>query len=106
MLSGVASRAVLATRHSGVAPQFDAVVVVGSQGALRSFQLVLSRLQASCPTPIIFDLHRSEGYAILEQLLVRHSQLDGRPAAEGLALEPSTLYVARHDRNSRSPSSG
>jgi two-component system chemotaxis response regulator CheB len=78
--------------------RFGAVVVVGSLGALRSFQLVLGRLPASFPAPIIFDLHRSESYGIVGQLLAHRSQLAVRPAAEGLALEPSTLYLAPHDR--------
>jgi two-component system chemotaxis response regulator CheB len=77
---------------------FGAVVVVGSQGALGSFQLVLGRLPASFPAPIIFDLHRSDSDGITEQLLARRSQLDVRSAAEGLALAPSTVYIAPHDR--------
>jgi two-component system chemotaxis response regulator CheB len=89
---------VSATRHSGLAERFGAVVVVGSQGALRSFQLLLDRLPTSFPAAIIFDLHRSEGCGVLEQLLARRSQLDVRPAAEGVALEPSTVYIAPHDR--------
>jgi two-component system chemotaxis response regulator CheB len=59
---------------------------------------VLGRLPASFPAPIIFDLHRSEGHGILEQLLARRSQLAVRPAAEGLGLEVSTVYIAPHDR--------
>lgn len=98
LLAGVALGNVSATRHSDLRDGFGAVVVVGSQGALRSFQLVLGRLPASFPTPIIFDLHRSNSYGILEQLLARRSRLDVRPATEGLALEPSTVYLAPHDR--------
>jgi two-component system chemotaxis response regulator CheB len=48
--------------------------------------------------PIIFGLHRSDSCGVLEQLLARRSQLAVTPAAEGLALEPSTVYIAPHDR--------
>jgi two-component system chemotaxis response regulator CheB len=59
---------------------------------------VLGRLPATFPAPIIFDLHRADSGGIAEQLLARRSRLAVRPAAEGLALEPSTLYIAPHDR--------
>jgi two-component system, chemotaxis family, protein-glutamate methylesterase/glutaminase len=84
------------TRQSG-SNAFDAVVVVGSQGALRSFQAVLAPLTAEFPAAIVFDLHRGEDFGITEQLLARRSPLPVRHAAEGDCLEPSTVYLAPHD---------
>lgn len=86
------------TRHSDVAKPFDAVVVIGSQGALRSFQGVLAPILPGFPGAIIFDLHRREDHGVTQQLLGRRSALPVRLASEGAGLEASTVYLAPHDR--------
>lgn len=86
-----------ATRHSRDGNPFDAVVVIGSQGALRSFQVVLDRLPSSFPAALVFDLHRGEGKGMIEQVLTRRCAMAVRPAVAGAALEASTLYLAPHD---------
>jgi two-component system chemotaxis response regulator CheB len=47
---------------------------------------------------VVFDLHRSEGYGVLEALLGRRGALAATAAGEGQRLEPGTVYVAPHDR--------
>jgi two-component system, chemotaxis family, protein-glutamate methylesterase/glutaminase len=86
------------TRHSRRAHGFDGVVIVGSQGALRSGQILLSRLPPGFPTPVVFDLHRGEDYGILERVLGRECVVPVQAAAEGMVLMPSTIYLAPHDR--------
>jgi two-component system chemotaxis response regulator CheB len=86
------------TRQSDGGRPFDVVVVVGSLGALTSFQIVLGALPADFPAAVIFDLHRGESYGILEELLRRRGALRVRSASEGLRLEAATIYVAPHDR--------
>ena len=73
-------------------------MVVGSQGALGSFQAVLAPLAAGFPAAVIFDLHRAEDHGLTEQLVARRSALPVRSAGEGIRLEPATVYVAPHDR--------
>jgi two-component system chemotaxis response regulator CheB len=74
------------------------VVVVGSQGALASFQIVLGALPADFPAAVVFDLHRGESHGILEELLRRRGAMPVISATEGLRLEPGTVYLAPHDR--------
>ncbi|HEX2102677.1 MAG TPA: chemotaxis protein CheB [Solirubrobacteraceae bacterium] len=78
-------------------PPFDAVVAVGSQGALTAFRTVLACLPATLPAAVIFDLHRHT-HGFVEELLARASGLPVRPAAAGLPLDPGTVYVAPCDR--------
>jgi two-component system chemotaxis response regulator CheB len=73
-------------------------VVVGSQGALDSFQAVLRALPADFPGAVIFDLHRGESYGTLEELLRRRGAMAVAPARDGLRLDPGTIYLAPHDR--------
>jgi two-component system chemotaxis response regulator CheB len=84
------------SRQSGL-NAFDAVVVIGSQGALQSFQALLAPLPAGFPAAVVFDLHRGEDFGITEQLLARRSALPVRQAAEDACLEPSTIYLAPHN---------
>jgi two-component system chemotaxis response regulator CheB len=77
---------------------FAVVVVVGSLGALDSFQSLLGELPADFPAAVVFDLHRSQTEGTLEALLRRRAALRVSPAGEGLRLEAGTLYVAPHDR--------
>jgi two-component system chemotaxis response regulator CheB len=87
------------TRHKESSRRpFDVVVVVGSQGALDSFQIVLEALPADFPAAVIFDLHRSESYGLLEEVLRRRGALRVTSASEGLRLDAGTVYVAPHDR--------
>jgi two-component system, chemotaxis family, protein-glutamate methylesterase/glutaminase len=88
---------VSAARHIARAP-FDAVVIVGSQGALRAFQSIVEHLPVGFPAAVVFDLHRAEGCHATERLVARHTMLPVRPAAEGDALENATVYVAPSDR--------
>ena len=85
-----------AIRHN--AHPFDAVVVVGSLGALQAFQIVLGCLPAGFPAAVVFGLHRNDEDGLTEHLLERRSALPVRPAAEGLLLEPSVVYLAPWDR--------
>jgi two-component system chemotaxis response regulator CheB len=86
------------TRQKNGDPPFDVVVVVGSQGALDSFQLVLGALPPDFPAAVIFDLHRGETYGVVEQLLRRRGVLPVICAKEGLRLDAGTVYLAPHDR--------
>jgi two-component system, chemotaxis family, protein-glutamate methylesterase/glutaminase len=89
---------VLGTQHNGRRPPFDAVVAVGSQGALDAFQAVVEHLPETFPAPIVFDLHRSSGLRFTEQILERRAgALAVRPASHG-ALEPGTVYLGPCDR--------
>lgn len=90
--------AVSTTRHSAGAGVFDGIVIIGSQGAFRAVQAILEKLPATFPAAIIFDLHRAEGFGFMESLLARGCQLPVQPAADGLALAPSVLYLTPHDR--------
>lgn len=86
------------TRHNGMRGPFDAVVLVGSQGALRSFQIVLGGLTAEFPAAIVFDLHRGADHGVTEQLLRRRCVLGVKSAAAGLRLDSSTVFLAPHDQ--------
>jgi two-component system chemotaxis response regulator CheB len=86
------------TRQIDGGRPFDAVVVVGSQGALGSFLSVLGGLPSGFPAAIVFDLHRSESHGALEALLRRRGALPVVSACEGLQLIPGTVYLAPHDR--------
>jgi two-component system chemotaxis response regulator CheB len=77
---------------------FDAVVVVGSQGALKSFQVVLGGLTGAFPAAIVFDLHRGADYGLTADLLRRGCPLRVRPAAAGSVLDPSIVFLAPHDQ--------
>jgi two-component system chemotaxis response regulator CheB len=86
------------TRHSDASCPFGAVVVVGSQGALESFSVMLSCIPADFPAAVVFDLHRSERLGLTERVLGRRCSLPVRPAEEGLALDPAQVYLAPQDR--------
>jgi two-component system chemotaxis response regulator CheB len=86
------------TRHSVAAGPFDAVVVVGSQGALDSFQTMVGCLPEGFPAAVIFDLHRGEGYGVTEQVLRRRCPLPVHLAGDGVALGPGQIYLAPYDR--------
>jgi two-component system chemotaxis response regulator CheB len=74
------------------------VVVVGSQGSLQAFQVVLAALPADFPAAVVFDLHRGESHGLVEELLRRRGTLAVTSAREGLPVEPGIVYVAPHDR--------
>lgn len=86
------------TRHKRGDCPFDVVVVVGSQGALDSFQIVLGALPAAFPAAVVFDLHRAKSYGMLEELLSRRGALRVTAAGAGLALDAGTIYLAPYDR--------
>jgi two-component system chemotaxis response regulator CheB len=73
-------------------------VVVGSLGALNSFQTMAGCLPAAFPASVIFDLHRGESSGLTEHLLRRRCALPVQPAREGGRLEPGQIYLAPHDR--------
>lgn len=87
-----------ATRQSSGDRPFDVVVVVGSQGALETFQVVLAQLPVGFPAAVIFDLHRGQSYGILERVLARSGALPVTDAREGAQLDAGTVYLAPHDR--------
>ena len=86
------------SRHNGSSWPFDAVVVVGSQGALSAFQAILPALPRTFPAGVIFDLHRADSHGITEQVLRRCDSLPVALAREGHALEPGHVYLAPHNR--------
>jgi two-component system, chemotaxis family, protein-glutamate methylesterase/glutaminase len=86
------------TRHSGTRCPFDAVVVVESQGALDSFKEMLRPLTPSFPASVLFDLHRSGRYDVIEEVLERRTGLHVEPARAGSALRPGQIYLAPADR--------
>jgi two-component system chemotaxis response regulator CheB len=77
---------------------FDAVVFVGSQGALRSFQTIVGCLTAEFPAAVVLDLHRGADDGLTQQLLRRRCPLEVKSAAGGLRLDSSTVFLAPHDR--------
>jgi two-component system chemotaxis response regulator CheB len=77
---------------------FDGIVIIGSQGALRTVQAILANFPPAFPAAIIVDLHRPKGFGVVEQMLAPACQLPVQPAADGLALAPSTVYLTPHDR--------
>ena len=81
-----------AIRHND-GPPFDAVIVVGSQGALHAFQVVVGQFTAELPVAVVFDLHRAIPSGISERLVERQSVLPVRPAVPGDRLEPATIYM-------------
>jgi two-component system, chemotaxis family, protein-glutamate methylesterase/glutaminase len=89
---------VSSTRHTSQTGDFDGVVIIGSQGALRAGRIILAGLPATFPATVIFDLHRAEGLGVMERMLARGCEMPVEPVADGLALAPSTVYVTRHDR--------
>lgn len=86
------------TRHSPNAGEFDGIVIIGSQGAFRAVQVILANLPATFPAAIIFDLHRAERWGVMEGILARGCRLPVQPAAHGLALARSVVYLTPHDR--------
>jgi two-component system chemotaxis response regulator CheB len=89
---------VSATRQKVGDRPFEVVVVVGSLGALDSFQVVLDVLPAEFPAAVVFDLHRGQSGGVLEELLSRRGAMPVVSAREGLPLESGTVYLAPHDR--------
>jgi two-component system, chemotaxis family, protein-glutamate methylesterase/glutaminase len=86
---------VLGTRHS--AEPFDAVVAVGSLGALRAFQAMTARLSPGFPAAVVLGLHRGiESDA--EPLIARRCRLPVESAEGGRAPQRGTIYVAPPDR--------
>jgi two-component system, chemotaxis family, protein-glutamate methylesterase/glutaminase len=81
----------------GVRP-FDAVVAVGSQGALDSFRVMVRALPEEFPAAIVFDLHRVADHGMTEHVLRRRCALPLRRASDGLELEPGRLFLAPHDQ--------
>jgi two-component system chemotaxis response regulator CheB len=73
-------------------------VVVGSLGAFDSFQGLLASLPVGFPAAVVFDLHRSDVHHVTEKFLRRRSRLPVVLARDGLAVEPSRVYLAPHDR--------
>jgi two-component system chemotaxis response regulator CheB len=88
---------VSAIRHSSERT-FDAVAVVGSQGALQAFQIMVGYLPPAFPAAVVFDLHRGDKHGITEQLLARRVPLPVRPAVDGQALEDGVVHLAPADR--------
>jgi two-component system, chemotaxis family, protein-glutamate methylesterase/glutaminase len=86
------------TRHCDRVGPFDAVVVVGSQGALDSFRVMVRSLPKGFPAAILFDLHRADSHGITEQLLRRRCALPVQLAEDGLELVPGRLFLAPHDQ--------
>jgi two-component system, chemotaxis family, protein-glutamate methylesterase/glutaminase len=82
-----------ATRHSSWVSPFAAVVVVGSQGALRAFMTMAAGLPPEFPVGIVFDLHRVERGAT-EGLLSRRSALPVVSAGGGRPVERGTIHLA------------
>lgn len=74
------------------------MIIIGSQGALRAGQVILAGLPAPFPAGIIFDLHRADSFGAVEHILERRCELPVRPAADGLALASSVVYLTPHDR--------
>ncbi len=86
------------SRHSDGVGSFDAVVAVGSYGALDSFQTMVRTLPDGFPAAIVFDLHRAGSDGVTEHMLRRRCVLPVRPARDGAELKPAQIYLAPHDR--------
>jgi two-component system chemotaxis response regulator CheB len=84
------------TRHSTV--PFDAVVVVGSHGALHAFQTIAGRLPPGFPASLTFAWHRGFDSDV-EPLIARRCGLPVRTREPGWALERGTIHVAPPDRS-------
>lgn len=86
------------TRHRPGVCELDSVIIVGSQGAFRAARVILAELPATFPAAIIFDLHRGRGLGVMERMLAQVCELPVEPAADGVALAPSTVYLTPYDR--------
>lgn len=86
-----------ASRHYEPGAPFDAVVVLGSQGAFEAFLDVLGCLPETFPAAIVFDLHRGTDQRFTEEILRRRGVLRVRSASAGALFEPGTVHVVPPD---------
>ena len=80
------------TRHNG---GFDAVALVGSQGALSVARTILGSLPPDFPAAVIYVQHRvaTAGH-VLAEIVRRWSELPVASVVDGDAVEPGAIYVA------------
>jgi two-component system chemotaxis response regulator CheB len=77
----------------------DLAIVVGSHGALRAFELLMSRLPDGFPAAVILDLHHNSRHGFLPRVLARSANLPVLTAIDGLSLDPGKIYLAPPDRS-------
>src|SRR6266536_405782 len=76
------------------------VVVAASAGGVEALQVLLSRLPAEFPAPILVVLHiPATGGRALPRILDRAGPLLAAAAADGEDLQPGRVYVAPPDRH-------
>src|SRR5688572_27567377 len=86
-----------ARRHTMMSA-FEAVVVIGSQGALGPLLETLECLPSGFPVAMIVDLHRNGRHAGAEGLIERRAGMRARVAHDGATPGAGTVHLAPHDR--------
>ncbi|MEB2229922.1 chemotaxis protein CheB [Xanthomonas campestris pv. campestris] len=78
----------------------DVIVIGGSAGASEALRRLLSALPAQTPAAILVVLHMSaHGHGIMRTVSAGANGITVVEAADGMRIEPHTLYVAVADRH-------
>jgi len=79
---------------------FDVVAMAASAGGLTALSQVLSGLPADFAAAIVVVQHLDPRHrSLMAEILSRHTPLNVRQAAEGVRLEPGTVYIAPPNRH-------
>ena len=78
----------------------DVIVIGGSAGAGEALRRLLGALPAQTPAAILVVLHMSaHGHGIMRTVSAGANGITVVEAADGMRIEPHTLYVAVADRH-------
>jgi two-component system chemotaxis response regulator CheB len=76
----------------------DLVVIGASAGGIEALKQVVERLPRDLPAAVVAVLHLpAGGTSVLPSIVDRAGPLRARPVADGVELEPGTIYVAIPD---------
>lgn len=74
---------------------FDVVAVAASAGGLKALSLLLSKLQADFPVPIVVVQHLDPRHrSLMADILAKRTRLRVKEAEEGEYIRPGAVYVA------------
>ena len=74
---------------------FDVIVIAASAGGLAALSRVLGDLPAELPVPVVIVQHLDPRHrSLMADILRRRTPLQVEEAAEGVKLQPATVYVA------------
>ena len=81
-------------------PAFDIVAMAASAGGVTALIEVLRRLPAGFPATIVVVQHLDPRHrSLMPEIFGRRSELHVREAADGMEVEPATVYLAPPDRH-------